>query len=241
MTLLSRMPGVLGQQGASGPSPASFVFDGTRHFLGTEGVAALAGASRDLTVTCWAKLATPIGSQAFMSVFAITPTAVQRKFTFYTRPDNNYQTILQVANDAGAAVTSGFSNTGLVSIYGAWRFLAARVDSASVRDGFIDATKIGGTAYADLNAVSNQPVRIGASNGGTLPLKNGTKLFNPTLTFGALSDAQITEIRNGDLSSTTLRWETKSDFDGTTLVCNNPTYNVIATGAGIVADPADVP
>lgn len=229
-----------------GAVPASLVFPGTRHLL-TAGYTP-ARTLREVTFTAWIK---PTGTIARNGIFAMqetVPTIASRFFAAGTHPAVNYQVLGAMADDAGATQNYNANRAGLVTLYDVWTFVAIRVNSAGLGQVRYNAEAWANLAsmpdpYSVLNIVSQAVMRIGCEQPSLHLMRSGGKIFQPTISFRGLSDADVTTIYNKDLSPADLSWDTTDAFDGTTLVCSDPTFNAITTGTGsaITFDTGDVP
>ena len=245
MTLFSSIPGILQQQGASAPSslPASLSFDGTNHLISSVGLPSRT--LRELTVTAWVNFAGATSRQGVVS-FSDTSPLSDRIFFSESHPAVTFSVIGQFGDDAGTVQNWGALTPGSASLYGVWNFLAVRINSAGLGQYRYNAGTWTNFAsfpnpYSVFNIVGSPEFRVGSSFSGTNIASAGTKIFQPTVSFRGLSDGDVDTIYSKDLSPADYSWDTTDAFDGTTLVCSDPTYNLTATGTGITADTGDVP
>lgn len=228
--------------GASGPVPASLVMNGTNWFQAATAYSTTPGAN--LTYTIWFK-PMPAGTppsdyDGGLRIGSAAPAYSVFRSQLYTAA-SVVQWITSLTDNT-PAVINNFNLNQSPGAFGRWTFVAFRVNGLAVTQR-TDNNAFGTCAGSPLtnplqtSMTIPQKLEIGI---GILPMRNGAKLGPCTLTWGALSDANVQAIKDGDYSSAELYWVPDSSFDGTTWKCNDPTYDMIATGAGITADTGDV-
>ena len=227
---------------SSSALPASIVFPGSEHLITSVGIPART--LREMTVSCWCKLNGPTARQGMITMSDTNPLT-DRMFMTETHPAANFAILGFCGDDAGTISNWSRFNAGNATLYSVWHFMCFRLNSSGVGEFRIDTTWGAAASlpkpYSVFNLTGFAEIRVGAGNAGTNEPNAGTKYFQPTVSFRGLSDSEVTQLYNKDLSPADYSWDTTTDFDGTTLACNDPTYDLTVTGGAFTADSGDIP
>lgn len=222
--------------------PASIVFPGGNHLVTSVGIPART--LREITVSCWCKWAGPTARQGMITMSDTTPLT-DRMFMTETHPSANFVMLGFCGDDAGTISNWNRFNAGNASLYSAWHFMCFRLNSSGAGQFRIDTTWGAAASlpnpYSVFNLTGFAEIRVGAGNAGTNQPNAGTRYFQPTVSFRGLSDSEVNQLYAKDLSPADYSWDTTTDFDGTTLQCSDPAYDLTVTGGSFTADAGDIP